>query len=138
MDGYDSRASSGAFVYAFDPSDGALVSTIDATGIFAGTDLIEWVGDAFLTDDGFGPSGISFYRFNEQGVETRYALSVPGIPGQDYRGSTLIGDSLYVWSQRFTDTILTEIRLSTIPEPTAIWLILGGIMLTGLSARKRR
>jgi len=126
MDGYDSVGSSGSFIYAFDPADGSLVDTIDASDTLWGTDIIEWVGDLFLTDDGYGASRLSFYELQGGIIERSYGLSVPGISFQDYRGSTLMGDSLYLWGQD-SPAILTQIE---VPEPATILLVgLGAVML---------
>jgi hypothetical protein len=141
MDGYRNRGITGGRIYAFNPSSGSLVNTIEATALLIGPNLMEWFGDLFLTDDLVNPPQMSFYRVVNNEVEPVYGLSVPGLqvlgrPYEIFRGSTLMGDSLYVWGQRGSDTVLTEIKLSTIPEPGTAGLLLAGT--AALLARKLR
>ena len=108
-----------------------------------GIDIIEWVSGMVLIDDRLGSSGLSFYSSDGAVLTRTGSLIIDGLAGNyDWRGSTLMGESLYLWAQipGTSDRSLLEVDglSAVIPVPAAVWLFGSGLVgLIGIARTKQ-
>ncbi len=141
MDGYTARASDIPVVYAFNLNTGAVENTLTFSNSLFGTDIIEWVNDTtIIVDDRLGLSGLSFYSSDGAVFNRTGSLVIDGLVGNyDWRGSSLMGDSLYLWAQQpgtSNHSLIEVTGISIVPIPQAFWLLCSGLIgLIGLAKR---
>ncbi len=131
MDGYEGSSWSKSYIYSFNITDNTLNDTfeigtlnqdleIDYSG---GNDIIEFIGGYLVTDDDLSPSDLSVYSLHGNTYIKEADFPIETING-DWRGSTIIEETLYLWGQNTGsgyENALFEIQI--IPEPSTLCLL---------------
>jgi hypothetical protein len=109
VDGYEEGAIAPTRIYVFDPDDGNLVATLETGQL--GRDVLEVFRNWVLFEDSLDPTGLSVYSVSGTTLVKEYAFETPGLSRRDWRGSTVVGRSLFLWGQRPGVTWLAEVRI---------------------------